>query len=348
MDWLKKNPAQIALAVIALGVFVTLVMLFGKIRSFPELFSYSPPPQNNKVEKMDSAPLAKAAEDFNTPPGWKSEASAGSLFVSDVYLLKDGKSFPLSNDGEPLHPPISNGWLGKYGLEITSATIQTEDKDGDGFTNLDEWLGQDGVSHLDTLGQPVNDAAGKPLPDDSTDPSDINSYPPYLTKLVLADIKNIPFRMVFKSWDGDRSNQKEMTFQINTLDFQQPTMFLKLGEPVPNSKFKLESFKFNEVPNAAKGYNEDLSELTLVHVETKKPVVLILAKVTNSPESYAVFSYKWVKTGETPTGNFGVKAGQEFSLPPEADKKYKIIDIGETEVQIQTPAGEKKTLRQTK
>lgn len=354
MDWLKKNPAQVVLAVVALGVLTILVLLMGKVKSFPDQFIYSAPPQNNKVEKIDSAPLTKAAADFSKPPLWVPQTidnsegvTPGSLFVSDVYLLKDSKLIKLDGKGAPLQPPISNEWLMNYGLELTSATVQAEDKDDDGFSNLDEWLGQDGLSHLDTLGQPVADAAGKPLPDDSSDPTDANSHPPYVSKLTLAGIRKIPFRMVFKSWDGDPAKPEEMSFQMNTLDFNQPTIFPKLGEAIPNSKFKLKSFEKKTQKNVALDTEDDVSELTVVHTETGKPVVLVLGQIKDSPDSNAIFSYKWVKTGVPPTGNFQVKSGQEFGLQPETDKKYKLIDIKDTEVQIQTPTGEKKTLRQT-
>jgi hypothetical protein len=40
----------------------------------------------------------------------------------------------------------------------------------------------------------------------------------------------------------------------------------------------------------------------------------------------------------------GVKKGQTFTLKPESEQKYKLLDINEQGAQIQTPAGEKVTI----
>jgi len=75
-----------------------------------------------------------------------------------------------------------------------------QDPDGDGFTNLEEWQGH-------------------------TNPTDRNSHPEYYTKLKLISASEEPFRLIFSSWMGD-------TYQINTIDFNQPTQFLKVGDTI--------------------------------------------------------------------------------------------------------------------
>ena len=84
---------------------------------------------------------------------------------------------------------------------------------------------------------------------------------------------------LFRGYDGipeiDGDLEKS-SFQIERIDVRQPPRWLKLGDIIPDTKFKLTAFRFKKRPNP-KGGNEydDISELTLVHTESKKRVVLI-------------------------------------------------------------------------
>lgn len=350
MDWLKKNPALAALAAVTLGVIASAVLLFGKVNSFKDSFTTPGSSGSSKIEKIDLTAMGKAAESLGTPAKWIPKAASGepgSLFVSQKYLIVGGKLVNPLKSKIPIHPPISNSWIGQHSLDLTSGTLKTEDIDEDGFSNLDEWNGKDGISHLDDLGQPVMDANGKALPDDTTDPNDPESHPPYHTKLALKDIKRIPFRMKFMSWDEDLKSA-----QLNTLDAGNRTSYIAIGEMIPGprnqpSHFKVEKYE-PKIRKNANGTEDDISELTITNTEDGSSVILVMGTVTDSPESFAIFSYKWTKPNEKPTDEFAVKKNKDFPLPPEPGKVYKLIDIKQAEVQIQTPAGEKLTLRQAK
>src|SRR5436853_504898 len=72
------------------------------------------------------------------------------------------------------------------------------------------------------------------------------------------------------------------------------------------------------------GFNNlDVSELTLEQVEPKQQLALIKEKVAMSPESVATFVYTWGGRQE-----FQVRKDQEFSLKPQEQIKYKLIDVG--------------------
>jgi hypothetical protein len=144
----------------------------------------------------------------------------------------------------------------------------------------------------------------------------------------------VPFRLLFNAHDGP-----EGEFQINTLDLRQPSQFLKIGDAVANTKFKLEKFEPKAETNASTGEESDVSELTLVNTETQERIVLVLAKVTDSPDSFALFHYAW----PNPPLEFQVKKNQEFVLKPNIQERYKLVDIKETEALIQLPSGEKYT-----
>ena len=123
-----------------------------------------------------------------------------------------------------------------------------------------------------------------------------------------------PFRLVFASWVDD-------TFAINTNDLKEPTQFLRLGDSIRGTKFKL--VKFTEKYEANKyGTKIDVSELTLENQETREQVNLVKERIMISPESVANFVYAWGGRRE-----FAVKKDQEFSLKPEEQIKYKLVDV---------------------
>src|SRR5207244_4145416 len=82
-----------------------------------------------------------------------------------------------------------------------------QDADNDGFTNLEEWQA-------------------------STDPTDKNSHPDYTTKLHLVSATEEPFAYIFASRIGD-------TFGINAIDLSEPTQFLKVGDVIRGTDFKI-------------------------------------------------------------------------------------------------------------
>src|SRR5439155_22036777 len=173
------------------------------------------------------------------------------LFVPEKHFI-GANGLPATLQNTQVHPPVPNEWLEQFNLPIADADVLAQDPDGDGFTNLDEWQGH-------------------------TNPIDKNSHPDYLTKLKLKSFTEEPFRMMLSSWVGD-------TYAINTIDLKQPTQFLKIGDTIPQTKFKLIKFTEKYQPDKY-GTNVDVSELTLEHQDTKEQLVLVKEKWAMSPES---------------------------------------------------------------
>jgi hypothetical protein len=119
---------------------------------------------------------------------------------------------------------------------------------------------------------------------------------------------------MFSSWVGD-------SYAINTIDLKQPTQFLKKGDTIRGTRFKIVKFTEKYQPDKY-GTDVDLSELTLEHEETRQQLILTKEKVATSPESVATFIYSWSERRE-----FQVRKDQEFSLNPEEQTKYKLIDV---------------------
>jgi hypothetical protein len=330
MNWIKKRYDQLLLAVLAVVLLACAITIFLRVQSFPEKFSQAVAsvPPNNKVPPVVLDKIERAKEELQHPPEWTNPKSAngdavrGALFVSEPYILNQSGT-PEKPQGGSLYrdsltgEPIPNKWFLDAGLPLLEPTVPFQDPDKDGFNNEDEYRAK-------------------------TDPNNKDSHPPYVTKLFLKKFDQVPFRLVFKAYDGDPKKTKDFSkfsFQIDTLDLRQPSDFLNLGSMVPNTKFKLEKFEPKEVYNQQIQDTVDVSELTLVDTVTNDRIVLILNKVTNSPDVYAIFEYEWPNPKQPQM--IRVKKLQEFVLKPEVDDThhYKLLDINETEAHIKLPDG---------
>ena len=81
------------------------------------------------------------------------------------------------------------------------------------------------------------------------------------------------------SYVGDPLRPEEMRFQLNTpiSRSRRRSSFFKLGEVVLGTKFKLTKFEFKTRQNS-EGGADDVSEVTLEHLETKEETVLVLGE----------------------------------------------------------------------
>jgi hypothetical protein len=322
MNWIKKNYDQFILGIVALVLLGLSGLLINNALSFQQIFASIKGQvyKNNNVPPIDTTDLKNAVAALKNPAQWElsnADGTEGSLFISIPYVASaDGTTLIDPRTGPPLHPPVPNKWLIANKLDLLDNNVLNEDPDGDGFTNLDEWMGVKGDGS------------------DSTDPQDKTSHPPYWTKLKLAQYIKQPFRLLFNAYDGDPTKPPTMEFQINTVDVNQPTQFVKFGDTIAGTKFKVIKFEVKSVTDSNTGSQTDVSELTVQNNETGDNVVLVLGQVANSPDSYADFRYLWNNT------EFQVKKGKEFALLPDADLRYKLIDITEDSALIQTPTGQ--------
>jgi len=292
MNWIRAHYDRVTLLAAALFLFVCSISIWSSAVGFGKNFGAI---QIGTPKKGASPPgkaleLQAAEEKLHQPPQWKFSGRSG-LFVPEKHFIgADG--LPATLQGTMVHPPVPNEWLEQFGLPIADADVLDQDPDGDGFTNLEEWQGH-------------------------TNPVDKNSHPDYVTKLKMKTSSEEPFRLIFSSWVGD-------TYAINTIDYVEPTQFLRVGETVRGTRFKIASFKEKYQRNQY-GTSVDVSELTLQHEETREQLTLVKEKVAISPESVATFVYSW-PSGQ-PIHEFQVRKDQEFSLKPQEEVRYKLIDV---------------------
>lgn len=306
MDYLKANYARLLVLVSALLLAGTAFYVVSASQDFKSSFVAPPASATGApfAPNDDLAKLKAEAGKLSEPGKFTWESGEGSLFVSRVYLLREGELVDILESDTQLYAGVPNEWILQYGLDYGDRDLMSKDSDGDGFSNEDEFR------------------AG-------TNPRDAASKPPLWTKLRLASYEKIPFRIKFegapeaKPWDlplGAKSFPPNTLFTINTIDFSDPTQFLKIGDKIKGTELKL----VEAVPKMAKnriGSDIDISELVVQDLTTKEKITLVSGKEVDSPYSYAIFNYP--VTGE----DIRVEKGRTFILSPGNDS-YKLIDAG--------------------
>lgn len=297
MDWLKKNYERVLLGVAAVALLACAGLIISNVQSFPDQFAGrdSTKPRNSTIPSYQVGALESSDNKLKSPRNWTPHD--GSVFISRPYVLKDGMLYDPLEGAEDLHPPIKNSWLINHDLPYWEKDIREQDPDEDRFSNLEEFLG-------------------------GTDPRNANSHPPFHTKLTLVKFISKPFRLRFTgSPDGGQ------TFTINALDTNSRTQFLEKGQMIKGTPYKLLSFTSKEVTE--NDIVKDASELVIENTETGTKITLVANKIANDPTSFGEFLYRYDGT------TFTVQKDNEFSLKPNEDQKYKLIDISETEAVIQ-------------
>ena len=290
MAWLRANYDRAAAIAGAIFLILCASFIFLSASGFSERFGalQNVPAPDHKIPAGRVAEIVEAMQQLQAPAQWTARAGSG-LFVPEKHFIgTDGQPATLQNT--VLHPPVPNDWLEEFGLPITEPDVLTQDADGDGFTNLDEW-------------------------EHRSNPSDAGSHPPYLTKLKLRSFAREAFPLIFASSIGD-------TYAVNHVDPTRPTQFLRLGDLVAGTQYKLTAYSAKHDVDKY-GTTIDVSELTLEQVVTHDRVTLVKGQWTTSPDSVARFAYSWNGTEEA----FSVKKGWEFSLKPQEEIKYRLLDV---------------------
>ena len=313
MAWIKTNYDRFLLAMFALILLVSAGLLINSARGYSEVFSSlqnQPKPDPKPPVKGNMAEVDARLEKLSTPDLWKPRLVGKSqlpLFVSVPEIAKtnpDGTKVlvnPLEDSSAALHPPVPNDWIMSHGQDLLASNVLEQDADGDGFSTLDEFNG-------------------------NTDPANKDSHPPYWSKLYLKRFVRVPFHMRFEAKNGDKF------FLNETDDEEAATQIKKIGETAVLGKYRFKLTKFQEKFDTTQGFKKDVSELTLTNVETGQQVVLPKGENVDSPTTYAVLNYVWNGPGVRP--EFAVQRDGEFTLPPETNVKYKVVELSDTDVKV--------------
>ncbi len=303
MTWVREHFDRLAVALGALFLLLCAFSIWRSAASFGENFAalQSAAPSKAAPAAAQAIELETAVQKLAHPPQWTFSGRSG-LFVPEKHFIgPDGQPATLKNT--EIHPPVPNEWLEQFGLPIADADVLAQDADGDGFSNLEEWQGK-------------------------TNPTEKNSHPAFTSKLKLKTVATEPFPLVFSSWAGDSyavnfvdtRNPVGADGRAN-IDRNQPTQFVKPGEVIKGTRLKVATFEEKTLPDKY-GTEVDVSELTLENTDSGQKITLVKEKPATSPESIATFVYSWGEKRE-----IAVKKDQEFSLPPELQIKYKLVDV---------------------
>jgi hypothetical protein len=288
MTCLRAHYHRVAVLAAALFLFSSAFLITRNVWQFGEnLARQVPPPPRPAAPPPRAVEMEQAMEKLRRPAQWAFSGRSG-LFVPEKHFI-GANGLPATLQTTEVHPPVPNEWLEQFALPIADADVLSQDPDADGFTNLEEWQNH-------------------------TRPTDKNSHPAFIAKLKMKSFAQEPFRLVFSSWVND-------TFALNSSDLKEPTQFLKIGDSIRRTKFKIVKF-IEKYEKNKYGTKVDVSELILENQETREQLSLMKEKIMTSPESVANFVYLWGERRE-----FAVKKDQEFSLKPEEQVKYKLVDV---------------------
>ena len=307
MDWVKAHYDRVIVIVAATFLFFSAFWVWRNASQFGASFIalQSAPPPKKPSPPGKAVELEAAMTKLHQPPQWTFSGRSG-LFVPEKHFI-GSNGLPATLQTTQVHPPVPNEWLEQFGLPIADADVLTQDADGDGFTNLDEWQGH-------------------------TNPIDKNSHPDYVSKLKLKAFTEEPFRLILSSWDGETFGINAVDAAGHAIDLREPTQFLKIGDTIKGTRFKIVKFTEKHEVNPTTAGDMDVSELLLEHEETKEQLTLVREKVAMSPESVATLVYSW-PAGQ-PAREFQVRKDQEFSLKPQEEVKYKLLDVQPTKAVI--------------
>lgn len=288
-DWLKANYDRAVVIAGAGFLFISsLAIWWGAIQFGNRLITPAAVPPKPAARPPVAVEVDRAAENLGQPLQWKATTRSGLLVPEKHFIGPDG--MPATLENTQVHAPVPNEWFEKYGLPIEDADALEQDPDKDGFTNLDEWQG-------------------------NTDPTRAESHPDYITKLRLVSATKEPFGYIFAS----RTKEK---FGINSVDESEPTQFLKVGDVIRGTDYKILNFTEKRERNQY-GMKMDVSELLLEHQQNHAQLRLVKGQVATSPQSVARFLYTWGGRKE-----FDVRKDKEFPLATaEGNRTYKLIEV---------------------
>jgi hypothetical protein len=262
---------------------------------------------------------------------WKEADS--SLFVSRVYLLREGRLVDILESGTELFPGIANSWILEHNLDYTNPALPEADADEDGFSNLEEFMVK-------------------------TNPRDAASKPPLWTKLRTTGSKTEKLRFKFMSLPTGSLD----AVSINTVSAENPqersgstqfyprasedvrtaegadgiekvdkNIILLAGRsPAGTQIFEITPFKFDRAEkrkemNRATNVEEEIPFAVLVNTADGKEVILPLAREGDGPidSPYSVATIQDTRRGGQ---TYELSSGKTFELD---GGTYKLVDVKE-------------------
>lgn len=338
MSWFSQNYEKAAL-----GGAVALALGLGylgwsKLSSVDEDFATSLAGAGNNKTAVEGADLIPKARQSMTLDRTWAQATDGErpvdLFTGITLFIssKDPqKAIDLRKDS-PLHPPIPNAWWIENRLDLGFADSPSQDPDGDGFSNAEEYNAE-------------------------TDPNDKGSIPPLIAKLMFVKDESLAWvvrpgygsegKFPFNYEDSKGGKNKVPAAEMIAPDG------LFFSKPPMQNRFKLLGSETRKELN--KKINVEM-EVTLVRIEDQRPNKKGVIYELPSPlpddrksdyvqyDRTAIFTLQALgMTGQ----EFKVEENTPFALPPDKPNKdylLKKISAGVVSIEYTAADGGRKTV----
>ncbi len=294
MKWIKNNYDRFLLLIASLVLLISSGMLFLNASGYLQEFDLQQAVDTTEIVKPDFAALEAASARLEQPEVWnRRPIEEASLLVSRPLLLFQERLIdPRQPESPKIHPPVENQWFIDFNLPIEEKDVLEQDADDDGFENLLEYTYK-------------------------TDPTNAEEHPPYPIKLVLASIIPNPELLRYSSRPSDGF------FAIDRPRTGEPTQFLQMDDIIPGTPWKLVEHEEKEVQRENLP-DVDVSELIVEDTETGEREILVHGETTDVGDITGRFLYLWKGEQEILK-----KVDENFTLSPEEDVEYKVIDIEE-------------------
>ncbi len=229
MNWIQTHYDRallIGASVIALGGSALVIMKAG---SFRDSLAVTEKPASSNLPPLDQAPIDSALKRIAEPATWQrpklGEFKTVPLLASSPFVAKNDtptEAFDMLAENAPkLRDPIDNAWLVINNLDFTSINVKEQDPDGDGYTNLDEYLAK-------------------------TDPQSSLSTPSFESKLYYVERVEHPLSIKFSAYDGGTCSIAVIS-QDDTGKETRATAYLKVGDTTKDGRFRIDDVKMEVV-----------------------------------------------------------------------------------------------------
>jgi len=308
----------VAAVLIALGLGTVVYLKAGKIEEdFPPAPAGNNPPPDNPRERE----IGAAIEDLGETHRFRESVVEGrrvQTFTGRPLFVKKGED-DVVDLGDPryppVHPPIPNEWWLRHELDPGYADSPERDPDEDGFANLEEFEAE-------------------------TDPNNLESHPPLIRKLRLADMKTVLYRLTYSGHTANGPVKPDDTFQFRLRTSGRPKSntsdFMKAGAPGGASiffrrdpamlRFELIEVKFERRPDPQLGGM--IKDVYTAIIADKRPNKAGRIYKVEKGESILIRDYTatfFLDAVNQGAVNFEVEENESFSLPYDpnaAEKPY--------------------------
>ncbi|MDB4673513.1 hypothetical protein OAF27_01745 [Verrucomicrobiales bacterium] len=327
METLQKQYDKVALIVASVIAIAFAVILILKALSFGEQFEEKQVEQSEEMGETGTTVINYYINKLDEDQEWTRPENGGieiPLTVSlpivemsggkgDIVNMADPASEPIrtaTNPREDAEVAVPNRWLWENNLDYTKTDVLSFDPDGDGFSNLDEYLGQ-------------------------TDPKDPEQFPPFYTKLFLKERGEDKYVLRFSAAINPQYQVVRIFPEKNR------SWFKAIGESFPDSDADPAKGRFTIVAVDQKTDQRGLDASVLMvrdNVRTdNNPFALPLREETNRPIYWANFVNEFKADSPEP---FRVDKGETFSFANDPDTVYTLKEVEESSATISfIPAG---------